>query len=49
MFDSLDEQMKKDESHAVSPKERVMRWFLYVGAAAVVFGGLIFSARFLAW
>lgn len=41
MFDSLDEQMKKDEKRMVSPKERVMRWAIIAIAALVVFGGLI--------
>ncbi len=41
MFDSLDEQIKRDESRVVSSKERVVRVALYVIAAAVIFGGLI--------
>lgn len=41
MFDSLDEQMAKDEKRMVSPKERVMRWAIIAVAALVVFGGLI--------
>ena len=41
MFDSLDEQIRKDEERVVSSKERMIRVALYVIAAAVVFGGLI--------
>ena len=45
MFESLDEQMKKDDNLVSSVKERMMRWALYVLAAVVVFGGLIFAVR----
>jgi hypothetical protein len=38
MFDSLDEQMKKDEDRVSSPKERMMKYALYIAAAAAVFG-----------
>ena len=41
MFDSLDEQIRKDEERVVSGKERMVRVAIYVIAAAVVFGGLI--------
>jgi hypothetical protein len=41
MFDSLDEQMKKDERRMVSTKERMMRWAIVAIAALVVFGALI--------
>lgn len=41
MFDSLDEQMKKDEARVLSNSQRMMRYALYVTAAVVVFGGLI--------
>jgi len=41
MFDSLDDQMRKDEDRVSSSKERLMRWALYVLAAGIVFGGLI--------
>lgn len=47
MFDSLDEQMKKDENRVTSPKERVLRWALYVLAAIVVFAGLYFGVHSL--
>lgn len=45
MFDSLDEQIKKDEARVVSGKERVVRYAIYVIAAVVVFGGLILGVH----
>jgi len=47
MFDSLDDQMRKDEDRVSSGKERMMRWALYVLAAGIVFGGLIFGVHFM--
>jgi hypothetical protein len=45
MFDSLDDQMRKDEDRVSTSKGRMMRWALYVLAAVVVFGGLIFGVH----
>ena len=47
MFDSLDEQMKKDENRVTSSKERIFRLLLYVLAAVVVFGGLYLGVHSL--
>jgi hypothetical protein len=47
MFDSLDDQMRKDEDRVSSSKERMMRWALYVLAACIVFGGLIFGVHYM--
>ena len=47
MFDSLDDQMRKDEDRVSSSKERMMRWALYILAAGIVFGGLIFGVHFM--
>lgn len=47
MFDSLAEQMKKDENRVTTSRERMLRYALYVLAAAVLFGGLIFSVHLL--
>jgi hypothetical protein len=47
MFDSLDDQMRKDEDKVSSSKERIMRWALYVLAAGIVFGGLIVGVHFM--
>ncbi len=41
MFDSLDEQMRKDEQRMVSRGERMMRWAIVAISALVIFGGLI--------
>jgi hypothetical protein len=47
MFDSLDDQMRKDEDRVTSPKERMMRWALYVIAAGLVMGGLIVGVHYM--
>ncbi len=47
MFDSLEEQMAKDENKVSSPRERAMRWLIYVIAAVLIFGGLIVGVRSL--
>lgn len=45
MFDSLDEQMKKDTDRESSPKERLMKWVVVIVAAMCVFGGLVIVVR----
>ncbi len=47
MFDSLDDQMRKDEDRVTSSKERMMRWALVVLAAGLVFGGLIVGVHYM--
>jgi hypothetical protein len=47
MFDSLDEQIRKDEHKAVSNKERMMRWALILLITVIVFGGLYFGFTML--
>ncbi len=47
MFDSLDEQIRKDEDRVTSSSQRMMRYAIYVVAAAVVFGGLILGVHLL--
>jgi hypothetical protein len=47
MFDSLDDQMRKDEDRVSSSTGRMMRWALYVIAAGIVFGGLIIGVHFM--
>ena len=47
MFDSLDDQMRRDEDKVSSSKERMMRWALYVIAAGIVFGGLIIGVHYM--
>jgi hypothetical protein len=45
MFDSLDEQIKKDEH--TSNKDRLVRYALYGLVAAVVCVALIYGVRFM--
>lgn len=45
MFDSLEEQIKKDEDRVHSGKERMVMYALYALAAVVVFGGIIFAVH----
>jgi len=45
MFDSLEEQIKKDEDRVHSSKERWAMYALYALAAAAVFGGIIFAVH----
>jgi len=47
MFDSLDEQIKKDEARVLSTNQRFMRYAIYVAAAAVVFAALILGVHLL--
>jgi hypothetical protein len=47
MFESLDEQMKKDEDRVSSSQQRMVRWAIYALAGLVVIGGLIFGALHL--
>jgi hypothetical protein len=47
MFDSLDEQIKRDEHKSSSNAERMFRWGLGVAVAVVVFGGLYWAVHML--
>ena len=47
MFDSLDEQIQKDENRVTTSGQRLMRYALYVLAAAVVMGGLILGVHMM--
>ena len=47
MFDSLDEQIRKDEDKVSSSKERMMKYVLYFLAGALVFGGLLAGVHFM--
>jgi hypothetical protein len=44
MFESLDEQIRKDEDRVTSSKQRMLRWALYALAGVVVIGGLILGS-----
>lgn len=45
MFDSLDEQMRRDDDRISTSKQRMMRYVLYALAGALVFGGLILGVH----
>jgi hypothetical protein len=47
MFDSLDDQIQKDENRVTTSGPRLMRYALYVLAAAVVMGGLIIGVHMM--
>ena len=47
MFDSLDEQMKKDERAHGLDQRAVMRWAIVAISALVVFGGLIAGVHWM--
>ena len=47
MFDSLDEQIKRDEARMISPTERYIRWAIYAIAGIVVFGAVIAGVHFM--
>jgi hypothetical protein len=40
MFTSLEEQMKRDDALATSPRERLTKWAAIAFVAVVVFGAL---------
>jgi hypothetical protein len=47
MFDSLDEQMKKDERKETSTTERIVRWVAVGIVSVIVFGGLYYGVTML--
>jgi hypothetical protein len=47
MFDSLDEQMKKDMNKETSPRQRMLMWVVIVLASVLIFGGLYFGVRLI--
>ena len=40
MFDSLDEQIRRDDSVGTTRSERIFKWLVGVALAVAVFGGL---------
>ncbi len=44
MFDSLDEQMKKDDSKT-PPRQRMLLWLVIAVASVLVVGGLYFGVK----
>jgi hypothetical protein len=47
MFDSLDEQIKRDEKGQSSTKERVILYLTISGASILIFGGIIIAVQHL--
>jgi hypothetical protein len=47
MFESLDEQIRKDDDRVSSSQQRLIRWALYALVGVVVLGGLILGVRFM--
>jgi hypothetical protein len=45
MFDSLDDQIRKDEDRTSTSKQRMIRYALYALAGVVIFGGLIYGVH----
>ena len=45
MFDSLEEQIKRDEKGQSTTKEKVLLWIAISAASIVVFGGLILAVQ----
>jgi hypothetical protein len=47
MFESLDEQIKLDAHKSTSTTERILRWFLMIAIALIVFGGLYWGMHMM--
>ena len=47
MFDSLDEQMKKDLDKQTTSRQRMLLWLAVAAASIIVFGGLIIGVRMM--
>ena len=47
MFDSLDEQMRNDDSKVSTPSEKAIKWLLVVVVSLLVFGGLYFGVHMM--
>ena len=47
MFDSLDEQMKKDTEKEITPRQRIVMWVVIAVASVLVFGGLYYGVRLI--
>ena len=47
MFDSLEQQMKKDEDRVSTGKSRMTLYGLYALAGILIFGGLIYAVHLL--
>lgn len=47
MFDSLDEQIKKDDAKETTGRERIVKWILGGVVAILIFGGLYYGVHLL--
>jgi hypothetical protein len=47
MFDSLDEQMARDDKNETTNAERYMKWAVVAVASVVLFGGLYLGTLLL--
>ena len=47
MFDSLDEQMKKDRDRQSTPKQRALLYLGVAVASILLFGGLVMGVRYM--
>jgi len=47
MFDSLDEQMAKDDAKVTTPQKKALMWVVITAATAVLFGGLYFGVQLI--
>ncbi len=47
MFDSLDEQMAKDDAKVTTPKKKALMWAVIALASVILFGGLYFGVQLI--
>lgn len=47
MFESLDEQLKKEQAKESTPKERAMLYIAISAASVLIFGGIILAVQHL--
>ncbi|MEX2263487.1 MAG: hypothetical protein WD696_16135 [Bryobacteraceae bacterium] len=47
MFDSLSDQIRKDQVSSTTLKERVLRWIAVAVLSVAIFGGLYMSMKLL--
>jgi len=47
MFDSLDEQLKREQRRESSPKERAILYLTISAVSVLVFGGLVIAVQHL--
>ena len=45
MFDSLDEQMRRDFAKETTPSQRMLLWLVIIVASILIFSGLYFGVK----